>query len=46
MKGNANAARPDVSLTDTAPGLSPLAWVGIQGIDLLVTVADSDAASR
>lgn len=36
-----NAALPDVSLTDTAPKLSPLAWVGMQGIDLPVTVAES-----
>lgn len=36
-----NAALPDVSLTDTVPSLSPLAWVGMQGIDLLVTVAES-----
>lgn len=36
-----NAALPDVSLTDIAPRLSPLAWVGMQGIDLPVTVAES-----
>lgn len=35
-----NAALPDVSLTDIAPRLSPLAWVGMQGIDLPVTVAE------
>ncbi len=37
-----NAALPDVSLTEIAPSLSPLAWVGMQGIDLPVTVAESD----
>lgn len=31
---------PDVSLTDPAPGPSPLQWVGMQGIDLPVTVAE------
>ena len=36
-----NAALPDVSLTDIAPRLSPLAWGGMQGIDLPVTVAES-----
>ena len=36
-----NAALPDVSLNDTAPRQSPLAWVGMQGIDLPVTVAES-----
>lgn len=35
-----NAALPDVSLTDFAPNLSPLAWVGMQGIDLPVNVAE------
>lgn len=35
-----NASLPDVSLTDIAPQLSPLAWVGMQGIDLPVTVAE------
>lgn len=35
-----NAALPDVSLTDIAPRLSPLAWVGMQGIDLPITVAE------
>ncbi|MBU9640620.1 GTP cyclohydrolase I FolE2 [Burkholderia gladioli] len=33
-----NAALPDVSLTDLAPSLSPLAWVGMQQIDLPVTI--------
>lgn len=33
-----NDALPDVSLTDTAPRLSPLEWVGMQGIDLLLTL--------
>lgn len=36
-----NAALPDVSLTDVAPGRRPLEWVGMQGIDLPVTVAES-----
>lgn len=31
---------PDVSLSDVAPTLSPLAWVGMQGIDLPVTLAE------
>ncbi|CAK7075325.1 MAG: GTP cyclohydrolase FolE2 [Kerstersia gyiorum] len=35
-----NAALPDVSLTDIAPSLSPLAWVGMQGIYLPITVAE------
>jgi len=35
-----NDALPDVSLTDTAPRLSPLEWVGMQGIDLPVTLAE------
>ena len=35
-----NAALPDVSLTDIPPSLSPLAWVGMQGIDLPITVAE------
>lgn len=35
-----NAALPDVSRTDVAPSFSPLAWVGMQGIDLPVTVAE------
>lgn len=35
-----NAALPDVSLTDVAPRLSPLEWVGMQGIDLPVTVVE------
>src|SRR5256885_11263817 len=34
------APLPDVSLTDPAPSLSPLQWVGMQGIDLPVTVAE------
>jgi GTP cyclohydrolase I len=37
-----NAPLPDVSLTDIAPRLSPLAWVGMQEIDLPVTVAEPD----
>lgn len=36
-----NEFLPDVSLTDIAPSLSPLAWVGMQGIDLPITVAES-----
>ncbi len=36
-----NAALPDVSLTDLAAGPSPLTWVGMHGIDLPVTVAES-----
>ncbi|MEK2606213.1 GTP cyclohydrolase FolE2 [Burkholderia arboris] len=35
-----NAVLPDVSLTDAAPGRRPLEWVGMQGIDLPVTVAE------
>ncbi|WP_322081711.1 GTP cyclohydrolase FolE2 [Burkholderia sp. BCC1972] len=35
-----NAALPDVSLTDVAPGRRPLEWVGMQGIDLPVTVVE------
>jgi len=37
---NMTAALPDVSLTDLAPVLSPLQWVGMQGIDLPVLVAE------
>jgi len=33
-----NAVLPDVSLTDDAPVLTPLQWVGMQGIDLPVTL--------
>ena len=36
-----NEPLPDVSLTDIAPSLSPLAWVGMQGIDPPITVAES-----
>ncbi|MGS0894708.1 GTP cyclohydrolase FolE2 [Burkholderia stagnalis] len=35
-----NAALPDISLTDAAPGGGPLEWVGMQGIDLPVAVAE------
>ncbi len=35
-----NAALPDISLTDAAPGRRPLEWVGMQGIDLPVAVAE------
>ncbi len=35
-----NAALPDISLTDLAPGRRPLDWVGMQGIDLPVAVAE------
>lgn len=34
------ATLPDISLTDIAPVLSPLQWVGMQGIDLPVLVAE------
>lgn len=37
-----NAVLPDVSLTDRSPSLSSLAWVGMQGIDLPVTIAEAD----
>ncbi|WP_117139642.1 MULTISPECIES: GTP cyclohydrolase FolE2 [Pseudomonas] len=33
-----SAALPDVSVTDIAPTLGPLEWVGMQGIDLPVTI--------
>jgi len=33
-----NAVLPDVSLTEVVPGLSPLEWVGMQGIDLPVVL--------
>lgn len=36
-----NAPLPDISLTDAAPGRRPLEWVGMQGIDLPVAVAES-----
>jgi len=35
-----NAVLPDVSLTDDAPFLSPLQWVGMQGIDLPVQLSE------
>lgn len=35
-----NAVLPDVSLTETSPTLSPLQWVGMQGIDLPITVVE------
>lgn len=35
-----NAPLPDISLTDAAPGRCPLEWVGMQGIDLPVAVAE------
>ncbi len=35
-----NAPLPDISLTDAAPGRRPLEWVGMQGIDLPVAVAE------
>lgn len=37
-----NAILPDVSVTDLAPMLSPLEWVGMQGIELQVTIIESD----
>lgn len=33
-----SATLPDVSITDTAPNLRPLDWVGMQGIDVPVTI--------
>lgn len=33
-----SAALPDVSVTDRAPLLAPLEWVGMQGIDLPITI--------
>ncbi|WP_414440763.1 GTP cyclohydrolase FolE2 [Burkholderia sp. 22PA0106] len=33
-----NEALPDVSLTDLAPNLGPLEWVGMRGIDVPVTL--------
>lgn len=35
-----NAILPDVSLTETAPKLSPLEWVGMEGIVLPITVIE------
>lgn len=35
-----NIALPDVSITDISSNLSPLAWVGMQNIDLPITVAE------
>jgi len=37
-----NELFPEVSMSDIAPSLSPLAWVGMQGIDLPITVAEYD----
>jgi GTP cyclohydrolase I len=36
-----SAVLPDVSVTDIAPTLGPLEWVGMQGIDLPVTIDES-----
>ena len=35
-----NAILPDVSLTETAPKLSPLEWVGMKGIVLPITMVE------
>lgn len=35
-----NAPLPDISRTELAPTLSPLQWVGMQGIDLPVTLVE------
>ncbi|WP_235200631.1 GTP cyclohydrolase FolE2 [Pseudomonas monteilii] len=35
-----SAVLPDVSVTDIAPTLGPLEWVGMQGIDLPVTIIE------
>ena len=37
-----SSALPDVSVTDLAPSLSPLQWVGMQGIDLLKAIRLDD----
>ncbi len=37
-----NSVLPDVSVTDTATLSGPLQWVGMQGIDLPITVAEGD----
>jgi len=37
-----NAVLPDVSLSELAEALSPLQWVGMQGIDLPVLIAEGD----
>ena len=36
-----SSALPDVSVTDLAPSLSPLQWVGMQGIDLPVRIQEA-----
>jgi len=36
-----NAVLPDVSMTEIAPNLSPLDWVGMQSIDLPITLVES-----
>ncbi|MEP6146385.1 MAG: GTP cyclohydrolase FolE2 [Nisaea sp.] len=35
------AELPDVSFSETAPGNSPLEWVGMQGIDLPIEIAEA-----
>lgn len=40
-----NTALPDVSLTEPSPTLSPLQWVGMQGIDLPITVPEPGCQS-
>lgn len=37
-----NAPLPDISMTDLPTRPSPLSWVGMQGIDLPVTMAETD----
>lgn len=37
-----NAPLPDISMTDLPTRPNPLSWVGMQGIDLPVTIAEAD----
>ena len=37
-----NVALPDVSVNEDAPHLSPLEWVGMQGIDFPIMLAEAD----
>lgn len=41
-----NAVLPDVSVTETSELISPLAWVGMEGIDLPLTVAETDCLEK
>lgn len=45
-KDGMNSVLPDVSLSESAPAMCALEWVGMQGIDLPLNVEESDCVSR